>query len=119
METNSLKALALKVIQRNQKGNSLETKEKKHGNLEGEKFPLRTAYKIYSEILHAYLLVADTDEDIHSLRFQGVSEAIYTADEIRKLKGMDAEGLRAIHQIKKIFKDSTVEQVRLQRACME
>lgn len=71
----------------------------------------RVAYRIYSEILHAYLWVVDTDEDMHFLRGRGVSEAIYTADEIRKLKGMDKENLKAIHRVKEVFEDSKIEQV--------
>jgi hypothetical protein len=39
METKSLKALALKVLQRNQKGNFQETEKEIHGNSEGKKFP--------------------------------------------------------------------------------
>lgn len=56
-------------------------------------------------------MVVDTDEDMHSLRDQGVTYAIYTADEIQKLKDMDRDGLNATHRVKEVFEDSKVEQV--------
>ena len=72
----------------------------------------KVAYKVYSEILQAYLWVADTDEDMYSLKSQGISEAIYTADEIRKLRGLSKDSLKEIHKVKEVFKGSTVEDVR-------
>jgi len=42
METNSLKALALKVLQRNQTGNSQETEKEIKGNSGGVKVSLKT-----------------------------------------------------------------------------
>ena len=80
---------------------------------EGKITPVeKVAYKVYSEILQAYLWVVDTDEDMHSLRAsQGVSEAIYTADEIKKLKGLSSESLREIHKVKEVFENSKIEQV--------
>lgn len=72
----------------------------------------KVAYRIYSNILQAYLWVVETDKDMHSLRSQGISEAIYTADEIRKLKGIDdKDSLRAIHKVKQVFEDSTIEEI--------
>ncbi|MEW6215918.1 MAG: hypothetical protein AB1478_12070, partial [Nitrospirota bacterium] len=50
----------------------------------------RVAIKVWSEPLQAYLWVVETDQDMASLRSQ-VSEAIYTASEIRKLRGMDKD----------------------------
>ncbi|OGW36958.1 MAG: hypothetical protein A2Y97_10155 [Nitrospirae bacterium RBG_13_39_12] len=79
---------------------------------EGKITPIeRVAYKVYSEILQAYLWIVDTDQDMHSLRSQEVSEAIYTADEIRKLKGGEKDSLKAIHQVKEVFEDSHVDEV--------
>lgn len=79
---------------------------------EGKITPIeKVAFKVYSEILQAYLWVADTDQDMHSLRSQGVNEAIYTADEIKKLKGMDKDSLREIHKVKEVFPESTIEKV--------
>ncbi|OGW38229.1 MAG: hypothetical protein A2Y97_13920 [Nitrospirae bacterium RBG_13_39_12] len=113
METLSLKALANKVLQRNTQGNLVETKGKTNENFHHKKVSNgRAAYKIYSEILQAYLWVVDTDEDMHSLRAsQDVSEAIYTADEIKKLKGLSSEPLREIHKVKEVFENSKIEQV--------
>ncbi len=68
----------------------------------------RIAVKVYSEILQAYLWVVDTDEDMHS---QGVSEAIYTADEIKKLKGLSQDSLREIHKVKEVFENSKIKEI--------
>ena len=60
----------------------------------------------------AYLWVVETDQDIKILRAaENITAAIYTADEIQKLKGMDAEGLKAVHRVKEVFEDSRVETV--------
>jgi hypothetical protein len=72
----------------------------------------RVAYRIYSEILQAFLWVVDTDEDMKALRGKNVTEPIYTADEIRKLKSTSKEGLKTIHEAKKIFEDSKVKDVK-------
>ena len=72
----------------------------------------RVAYKVYSEVLQAYLWVVDTDADMHALRSQGITEAIYTADEIKKLKGIDKDSLRAIHKVKEVFENSKVEEIK-------
>jgi hypothetical protein len=69
----------------------------------------KAAYRVYSEILQAFLWVVDTDEDMKALRGKNVTEPIYTADEIRKLKSTSKEGLKTIHEAKQIFEDSKVE----------
>jgi hypothetical protein len=69
----------------------------------------RVAYRIYSEILQAFLWVVDTDEDMKALRDKNINEPIYTADEIRRLKITSKEGLKTIHEAKQIFEDSKVE----------
>jgi hypothetical protein len=69
----------------------------------------RVAYRIYSEILQAFLWVVDTDEDMKALRGKNVTEPIYTADEIRKLKGIDKEDLKKIHKVKEVFENSKIE----------
>ena len=50
METSSIKALALKVLKRNQQGNEVETEEKNSGNFEGKNrgksFPTGTTCKV-------------------------------------------------------------------------
>jgi hypothetical protein len=80
---------------------------------EGKIIPTeKVAYRIYSEILQAFLWVVDTDEDMKALRGKNVTEPIYTADEIRKLKSTSKEGLKTIHEAKKIFEDSKVKDVK-------
>lgn len=72
----------------------------------------RVAYKVFSETLQAFLWVVADERDIKALRAsQDVIEAIYTADEIQKLKSMDGEGLKAIHRVREIFENSKVETV--------
>lgn len=72
----------------------------------------KVAYKLYSEILQDYLWVVADDEDIKALKAsENVTEAIYTADEVRKLKDTDKEGLKAVHRVKEVFEDSKVEEV--------
>lgn len=71
----------------------------------------KIAYKVYSEILQAYLWVVDTDEDMYSLRSKKVSEAIYTGEEIRKLKGLDRDSLKEINRVKEVFEGSKVEEI--------
>jgi hypothetical protein len=72
----------------------------------------RMAYRVYSEILEGYLWVVETDKDMHSLRGQGISEAVYTADDIKKLNGLSKESLKEIHKVKETFKNSKVEEVK-------
>lgn len=71
----------------------------------------RVAYRIYSEILEAFLWVVNTDEDMKSLRDRSITEPIYTADVIRKLRGIDKEDLKKVHRVKEIFENSQVEEV--------
>lgn len=72
----------------------------------------RVMYKVYSELLGGYLWIVDTDKDMHSLRSQGVSEAIYTEDEIRKLKGISKSSLKEIYKFKEVFEKSKVEEIK-------
>jgi hypothetical protein len=71
----------------------------------------KAAFRIYSEILQAYLWVVDTDEDMHSLRAKGVTGAIYTHHEIKELKKLSKEDLKEIHKVKEVFPESTVEEI--------
>lgn len=75
----------------------------------------KTAYKIYSNILQAYLWVVDTDEDMWALKSEGAAEPIYTADEVRKLKGISKEGLKQVHRVKEVFEGSKVKGVQKRR----
>ncbi len=72
----------------------------------------KVAYKIYSDILETYLWVVEPDQDMHSLKSQGITEAIYTADEIKRLRGMSKDSLKAIQQVKQVFDKSNVEEVK-------
>ena len=79
---------------------------------EGRITPIdKVAYKVYSEILQAHLLVVETDQDMHSLRSQGITEAIYTEDEIKKLKGLSKDSLKEIHKVKETFEKSKIMEV--------
>ncbi|MBT9168960.1 MAG: hypothetical protein DDT19_02312 [Syntrophomonadaceae bacterium] len=79
----------------------------------------KVAYKVYSEILQANLWVVDTDEDMHSLRTQGVTEAIYTKGEIRKLKGLSRDSLKEIHRAKEVFPESSIEEIKFKEEAKE
>ncbi|MFH0773890.1 MAG: hypothetical protein V2A53_00125 [bacterium] len=80
---------------------------------EGKITPIeKVAYKVYSELLQAHLWVVDTDEDMHSLRSQGISAAIYTGDEIRKLRSLSKDSLKEIHKAKEVFPESIVDEVK-------
>jgi hypothetical protein len=72
----------------------------------------KVAYRIYSEILETFLWVVETDRDMHTLRSQGKTEAIYTQDEIAELNGLCKDSLREIHRTKEVFPKSTIEQVK-------
>ena len=76
---------------------------------EGKIIPTNNiAYKIYSNILQAFLWVVDTDDDMWALKKEGVTDPIYTADEVRKLKGISKEGLKRVHRVKEVFEGSKV-----------
>jgi hypothetical protein len=79
----------------------------------GKLIPLgKVAYKIFSGILQANIWLVADEEDRKALRKSlGAAEAIYTVDEIRMMKGMDADSLRRIHAAKKIFDCATVIEI--------
>ena len=70
----------------------------------------RVAYRIYSEILEAFLWVVDTEKDMRTLRDRNITEPIYKADEIRQFKGITKEDLKKIHKVKEVFEKSKVEE---------
>ena len=79
---------------------------------EGNITPIgRVAYKVYSEILQAYLWVTEDTEDMKVLRGQGITEAIYTGEEIEKLNGISKDDLRAIQSVKQAFEGAIVKEV--------
>jgi hypothetical protein len=69
----------------------------------------KVAYRLYSEILGAFLWVVPDESCAKALR--NLTEPIYTADEVRSLKGLSMEGLKAVHRAKTEFEDSRVESV--------
>ena len=73
----------------------------------------RAAYRIFSDILQAHLWVVPGKEDMETFRKQGITEPIYTRQEIRKLKGVGAKELKAVHIAKEVFENSEVEEVML------
>lgn len=84
---------------------------------EGKITPIeKVAYKVWSEILQAYLWVVADDEAMKALKSQGISEAIYTANEIRRLKGLSKDSLRELHKVKEVFPESVVEDVKKEEA---
>jgi hypothetical protein len=79
---------------------------------EGKIIPVgRVAIKVWSEVLGCHLWVTADDEDMKALRSQGVSEAIYTGDEVRELNGLCKDSLKEIHKVKETFENSKVEQI--------
>jgi hypothetical protein len=72
----------------------------------------KVCYRIFSEILQEHLWIVDTDQDMHYLRAQGISGAVYTADEIRKLKGKGADFSREIQKVKAAFPESKIEEIK-------
>jgi hypothetical protein len=71
----------------------------------------RVAYKVYSEILKGFLWVVYGAADMKILREQGVTEAIYTGQDIVELKKLSQEDLKDIYKVKQVFTESTVKKV--------
>jgi hypothetical protein len=72
----------------------------------------RVAYKVYSSILQSYLWIVDTDQDLHTLKDQGIKEPVYTLEECKKLKGLAKSSLRELHEVKKNFDTSVIREVK-------
>lgn len=126
METISLKALSYKVLERNLKGNSMETAAKKEGNFEAKKegksfhsfhdgtmtetdikkMPLSDfgkaglIVKVYSEVLNDHILFISDDA---ALTLNPLDLVSYTAKELTAMLNMQPEELKAIHEVKTIF----------------
>lgn len=73
----------------------------------------RVAYKVYSNILQCFLWVVQDDADADKLIAEGISEPIYTGHEIVELKKLSRDDLRAIHEVKTIFEQAQVEDVKV------
>jgi|Deesub1362A_J573_1020465.scaffolds.fasta_scaffold00319_21 hypothetical protein len=80
---------------------------------EGRIIPVgRVAYKVYSDILQAYLWVVADERDVKALRASDdIAGAIYTGTEIEKLKAVPKEGLKIIHKVKELFPEAIVQEV--------
>jgi hypothetical protein len=84
---------------------------------EGRVEPIgRIAYRVYSEILGAYLWVVADEADMEALRAsEDVTDPIYTAQEIGQLKELKEKTrkahLKTVYEAKKEFPGSKVVQV--------
>lgn len=76
---------------------------------ESNKTHERYAVRMFSEILRCHIWVVQDEEDMKAMLAAGVSEAIYTAQDIRFLKGANNEELKAIQAIKEEFPKSIIE----------
>ena len=81
---------------------------------EGKVEPVeKAAVKIYSRILDVYLWIVQDEADREALKAsEGVSGAVYTADEVRKLKGASPAALRRVHECKCLFPGAIVREVK-------
>jgi predicted methyltransferase len=43
---------------------------------------------------------------------EGISEVIYTNHEVKELRKLSTEDLKTIHKVRKIFPDSTIEEIK-------
>jgi len=68
----------------------------------------RIAIKVYSEVLSCNLWVVADETDMKTLKSKGVSEAVYTADEIKELTKLLKEDLTGINKAKEVFENSKV-----------
>lgn len=76
---------------------------------EAQEHPLRVAVKMYSPILGGYLWVVQDNDDWPGLKEK--EEPVYDAQEIKEIhgKGLTPEELKAVHEVKKAFKGSRVD----------
>lgn len=77
---------------------------------EGKAEPVqRTAVKVYSRVLDAFLWVVPDEPARDALKAsEGISGAVYTVDEVHRLKGATPGALRRVHETKQTFPGSTV-----------
>jgi hypothetical protein len=69
------------------------------------------AYRVFSELLQAYLWVVFDPGDIKALRAQGIIEPAYTGQDIEQLKKFPKAALKTVHAAKEVFPIATVEEV--------
>ncbi len=125
METISLKSLALKVLERNLKGNQMETIPIIDGNFEDKNRVARKptkedvlslglsefktqnlAVRIRSRILGEDIWLVSNEEARDHLKAEGL--VCYLANEIPHLKGLSLEALKKIHETRRIFEKSQI-----------
>ena len=71
----------------------------------------QVAIKVYSELLDCNLWLVATEKDMKALRQQGVKEAIYTAEEIKRLSSLGKDFLNGLHRFKEVFSEGTIEEI--------
>ncbi|MBM3300418.1 MAG: hypothetical protein FJY85_10725 [Deltaproteobacteria bacterium] len=69
------------------------------------------SWLIFSEILQDFLWAVPDEEARERLLAQGVKEAIYTEAEIDLLRRASKETLRQVHEAKKVFTGSRVQEM--------
>ena len=57
------------------------------------------AVKIWSEPMQAHIWVVADEEDIKVFKIHGLTDTIYTADEIQSLNCLDRDSLKDLHAI--------------------
>lgn len=70
----------------------------------------RVAYQIYSELLGCYLWVVQDDANLKALRHEGITEPIYTDEDIRHLSTLPEEAIKKVHKVKEAFPLSTIKE---------
>ena len=76
---------------------------------EGKAFLFRYAVKLYSPVLGGFLWVVQDSNDWPNLKEKG--DPVYDNQEIKELqgKGLNPGELKAVHEVKKAFKSSRVD----------
>lgn len=57
------------------------------------------AVKIWSEPMQAHICVVADEKDIEVFRTHGITDTIYTSDEIQELNCMDSDSLKTLRTI--------------------
>jgi len=70
----------------------------------------KMAFRVWSEILQAYLWIVETDQDMDAIS-ELKGETINSFDEIKEMRKLSPEGIKQIHEVKKVFQGSKVRNV--------
>jgi hypothetical protein len=57
------------------------------------------AVKVWSEPMQAHICVVADEEDVEVFRTHGITDTIYTSDEIQELNCMDSDSLKTLRTI--------------------